>query len=430
MELQVYQIDGSETGRTIALDASVFGIEPNDHVLWLDVRRTQANGRQGTHKTKERGEIAGSTRKLYRQKGTGMARAGSIKSPIRRSGGRVFGPRPRNYGLRLTKKTRQLARRSALSYKAQSDAIRVVEALAFDEPDTAQLVDMIDALELTGQKVLVLTAKNDAAVYRSSRNLARVHVQEARSASAEELLGAAVIVFEEGAVDVLTETLSGSASARASQAEPEAETAVTDAPSAEAAEEAVAATAAVVEEAEAVVEEAVAVAEEAEDIAEAAEEAVAEADAATEEVEAEAVVEEAEAEAAPEAAVEEAEEVAEEAEAEAVAEAEEAVAEAEEAAEEAVAEAEAAPEAAVEEAEEVAEEAEAVAEEAEAKAVAEAEEAEAEAATEEAVEEAEETAEEVEAAAEDTMAEADDTAEAAADDAAADEETDPEQDKE
>ena len=222
MELQVYQVDGSETGRTVALEAGVFGIEPNDHVLWLDVRRTQATRRQGTHKAKERGEIAGSTRKLYRQKGTGMARSGTIKSPLRRSGGRVFGPRPRNYGLKLTKKTRRLARRSALSYKAQGDAIRIIEATAFDEPSTRQLVDMIAALDLTGRKVLFLTAKAEEALYRSSRNVAKVHVQEARNASTEELLNAAVIVLEESALDVLSETLGGSESDSTSSVQPEA----------------------------------------------------------------------------------------------------------------------------------------------------------------------------------------------------------------
>ena len=416
MELQVYQVDGNETGRTIALDASVFGIEPNDHVLWLDVRRTQANGRQGTHKTKERGEIAGSTRKLYRQKGTGMARSGSIKSPLRRSGGTTFGPRPRNYGLRLTKKTRQLARRSALSYKAQGNAIRVVEALAFDEPDTAQLVDLIEALELTGQRVLVLTAKNDTAVYRSSRNLAKVHVQEARSASTEALLGAAVIVCEEGAVDVLTETLSGGTSTRTAQAAPEAAAVVADASSDEAAEEAVVATAVLVEEAEAVVEEAVAVAEEAEDIAEAAEEAVAEAEAVVEEADGEAEAVIAALEASYEEAGTEAEAMAAE-NADQAAEALEEVGEAEAAAAEAVAEAKAVVEEAIDEAEEAVEEADAEAAAKEAV-------AEAEVAADEVVEEAEAVVEEAEAAAEDTVAEADEAAEDAAD------ETDPEQDKE
>lgn len=209
MELQIYQINGSETGRTVALDASVFGVEPNDHVLWLDVRRTQASRRQGTHKAKERGEITGSTRKLYRQKGTGLARAGSAKSPLRRSGGTIFGPRPRAYEIKLNKKTRQLARRSALSYKAQEDAIRVIERFAFDAPSTSRLVGIIEALNLADQRVLVLTEQNDTALYRSSCNLEKVDVLEARNASAEQLLGAGVLLLEEGAVAQLAETLGG-----------------------------------------------------------------------------------------------------------------------------------------------------------------------------------------------------------------------------
>lgn len=207
MELAVYHVDGSETGRTVVLDAGVFDVEPNDHVLWLDIRRTQATSRQGTHKTKERSEITGSTRKLYRQKGTGMARSGNIKSPIKRSGGRAFGPQPRSYGLRLSRKTRRLARRSALSYKAREEAIRVVEALVFAEPDTSLLVDLVEALSLTEKRILVVTAAHAPHVHRSSRNLAKVAVREARCISAEDILRAGVLVCEEGAVDVLAETL-------------------------------------------------------------------------------------------------------------------------------------------------------------------------------------------------------------------------------
>lgn len=219
MELQVYQVDGLETGRTVALDVGVFGITPNDHVLWLDVRRLQASRRQGTHKTKERSEVAGSTRKLYRQKGTGMARAGSSKSPLRRSGGRTFGPRPRNYGLKLSHKTRVLARCSALTYKAREDGIRVVDDFGFEEPSTRQLKALIAALDLTGQKVLFLTETNDDALYRSSCNLARVRVQEARNASTEALLDAGVVVFEEGALAALTEALGGAAAPEAAVVE-------------------------------------------------------------------------------------------------------------------------------------------------------------------------------------------------------------------
>jgi len=217
MELQVYTIDGSEAGRTVTLDESIFGIEPNDHVLWLEVRRIQANARQGTHKAKERGEVAGSTRKLYRQKGTGMARAGSAKSPIRKSGGTIFGPRPRTYSLNLNKKTRQLARRSALAYKAQGDALRIVAGNEFETPSTRQLIDLVENLDLAGQKVLFLTADHNLALYRSSRNVAKLNVQEARNASAVDLLDAKVVIVQEGALDVLSETLGAAPTAEAAE---------------------------------------------------------------------------------------------------------------------------------------------------------------------------------------------------------------------
>ena len=235
MKLSVYKADGSKTRRKVELDADVFGIAPNDHVLWLDVRRLQASRRQGTHKTKERGEVAGSMRKLYRQKGTGMARSGTNKSPLRRGGGRVFGPRPRSYSLKLNQKTRRLARRSALSYKAQEENIRVVERIDFETPDTRQLIDMIVALDLGGQKVLFLTETNNDALYRSSTNLARVHVEEARNASTEALLGAGVVVFEEGAIAVLTEALGGAPAPKAASAEAPVEEPAAEAPADEAA---------------------------------------------------------------------------------------------------------------------------------------------------------------------------------------------------
>lgn len=199
----------------MTLEESVFGIEPNDHVLWLDVRRIQAHARQGTHKTKERAENARSTRKLYRQKGTGYARAGSAKSPTRKSGGRAHGPRPRNYNLKVNRKTQQLARRSALSYKASAEAVRVVENFSLDAPSTRTFVELLNALELGGQKVLLLTAQHEAAIYRSSRNVGKLSVCEARNASTFDLLNAQVIVVQEGALDVLNETLGSRAEADA-----------------------------------------------------------------------------------------------------------------------------------------------------------------------------------------------------------------------
>lgn len=204
MEFEVHNLSGMATGRIIAVDDAAFDAEPNDHVLWLDVRRTQASARQGTHKTKERGEIRGSTRKLYRQKGTGRARAGSISSPLRRSGGRTFGPRPRSYSLRLSRKVRRLARRSALTHKVRQDAIRVVEPLGFEEPSTRNLRDIIESFELDGLRTLVVTAAHSAAVYRSSRNLQRVEVKEARNLTAEDILRARVLLCEESAVSTLT----------------------------------------------------------------------------------------------------------------------------------------------------------------------------------------------------------------------------------
>ena len=200
----MHSLSGIATGRKVTVDDAVFADEPNDHVLWLDVRRTQASARQGTHKTKERGEIRGSTRKLYRQKGTGRARAGSISSPLRRGGGRIFGPRPRSYSVRLSRKVRRLARHSALTYKVQQGAIRVVEPLDFTESSTRNLLGIIEAFELQGQRTLVVTAEHSAFVYRSSSNLQRVEVKEARNLTAEDILRARTVLCEESAVSILT----------------------------------------------------------------------------------------------------------------------------------------------------------------------------------------------------------------------------------
>ena len=207
MELKVFQQDGKDAGRSVTMNESVFGIEPNDHSIWLDVRRIQANGRQGTHKSKERSEIRGSTRKLYRQKGTGHARAGSAKSPLRRGGGTVFGPRPRNYGIKVNRKTQQLARRSALSYKAKADAIRVVEDFRLDEPDTQVLLSMLSTLEVGNSNVLLLTASHDANVYKSGRNIPRFSVVEARQVSTLDVLNAQTLIVQEGALETLNNSL-------------------------------------------------------------------------------------------------------------------------------------------------------------------------------------------------------------------------------
>ncbi|PSQ83185.1 MAG: 50S ribosomal protein L4 [Bacteroidetes bacterium QS_7_67_15] len=208
MQLPVYSEDGTEAGREATLSDVVFGIEPNEHVVWLDVRRIQAAGRQGTHKTKERSDVRGSGRKLYRQKGTGNARAGDAKSPIRQTGGRAHGARPRDYELNLNKKTKRLARRSALSAKAQEEALRVVEDFSLDRPSTRQLTSLLAQLELEDEKVLLLTAEHEPHIYRSSKNVQNVSVKEGRNASTVDVMKADVILAQEGALDALTQILS------------------------------------------------------------------------------------------------------------------------------------------------------------------------------------------------------------------------------
>lgn len=207
MKLTVYNVDGSDSGRSVTLSKDIAETQPNDHAIWLDVRRIQANARQGTHKAKERSEVAGSTRKLYRQKGTGNARAGSAKSPIRRSGGTIFGPRPRKYRLKVNRKTQRLARRSAMAYKAGEKAVRVVANLEYDAPDTNELTTWLGAHELESQKVLLLTSGHKPDVFRSSRNVRKLTVRNATDVSTLDLIGASIVVVEEGALDDLQNAL-------------------------------------------------------------------------------------------------------------------------------------------------------------------------------------------------------------------------------
>jgi large subunit ribosomal protein L4 len=207
MKLPVYSRAGAETGRTVELDEAVFGVEPNDHVIWLDVRSIQAAARQGTHKTKERAEVSYSTRKLFRQKGTGGARRGSRKSPLLRKGGTIFGPRPHEYHVRVNRKTKQLARRSAIAYKLRDESLRIVEDLQFDVPKTRDMAAFIKDNGLTERKVLLLTASHDETAHRSGRNLPKVNVLPAANASTVDLLGAQAIVVTEGAIEALTEAL-------------------------------------------------------------------------------------------------------------------------------------------------------------------------------------------------------------------------------
>jgi large subunit ribosomal protein L4 len=207
MEFPVYRQDGSEAGRSVTLSDAVFGIEPNDHVIWLDVKATQANARQGTHKAREKSENSHSTRKLYRQKGTGSARAGSAKSPIRRGGGTIFGPRPRDYSQRINRKTKQLATRSALAYKAQEGAIRIVDAIALEAPRTREINSLVRTLGLSG-RTLVVADTVGRELLLSIRNLPAVHLRSAQDVSTLDVMQATTVVFLEGALSILDDRFS------------------------------------------------------------------------------------------------------------------------------------------------------------------------------------------------------------------------------
>lgn len=203
MEVKVLNIKGEDTGRVVALNDSVFGIEPNDHAIYLDVRRYLAAQRQGTAKAKERSEMSGSTRKLGRQKGGGGARRGDINSPVLVGGARVFGPQPRDYGFKLNQKVRQLARRSALAYKAQENAIVVVEDFTFEAPKTKSMLEVLNNLNIAGKKTLVVTPASDKGVYLSARNLQRVATMPAAALNTYQVLNADVMVVAESALAVI-----------------------------------------------------------------------------------------------------------------------------------------------------------------------------------------------------------------------------------
>ena len=207
MELSVLNIEGKETGRKVTLNDQIFGIEPSDHAIYLDVKQYMANQRQGTHKSKERGDITGSTRKIKKQKGTGTARAGSIKSPIFRGGGRVFGPRPRNYGFKLNKKVKQLARKSALTYKASEQSILVLEDFNFESPKTKEMVAMKSNLQLADKKSLFVLPTENNNIYLSSRNLQDVSIVIASELNTYQILNAKTIVLLEGSVEKIEEAL-------------------------------------------------------------------------------------------------------------------------------------------------------------------------------------------------------------------------------
>lgn len=206
MEVSVYNIKGEDTGKKVELNDAIFGIEPNDHVIYLAVKQYLAAQRQGTHKSKERSEITGSTRKLIRQKGGGGARRGDIKSPVLRGGGRVFGPRPRDYWFKLNKKVKNLARKGALSYKAQQNAIIVVEDFNFEAPKTKEFVKMQNNLKIKGKKLLLVLPEVNKNVYLSSRNIQRVEVMTASALNTYKVMNANVLVMTENALKLVDET--------------------------------------------------------------------------------------------------------------------------------------------------------------------------------------------------------------------------------
>jgi len=200
MELSVLNIKGEDTGRKVTLDDAIFGIEPNDHAIYLDVKQYLANKRQGTHKSKERSEVSGSTRKLIRQKGGGGARRGDINSPVLIGGGRVFGPKPRDYSFKLNKKLKNLARKSALSYKAKENAIKVVEDFNFEAPKTKEFVTITKNLKTDTEKLLLVLSERNNCVYLSARNLQKVNVVIASELNTYKVLDNKNIVFTESSV--------------------------------------------------------------------------------------------------------------------------------------------------------------------------------------------------------------------------------------
>ena len=207
MELSVYNIKGEDTGKKVALSDAVFGIEPNEHAIYLDVKQFLANSRQGTHKSKERSEVSGSTRKLKKQKGTGGARSGDINSPVMVGGGRVFGPKPRDYRFKLNKKVKNLARKSALTFKAQENAIIVVEDFTFEAPKTKEFVSLAKNLQVADKKLLLVLADQNKNVYLSARNVKGANVQTISGLNTYRVLDAGVVVFAESALSAIDNIL-------------------------------------------------------------------------------------------------------------------------------------------------------------------------------------------------------------------------------
>ncbi|MEP5611771.1 MAG: 50S ribosomal protein L4 [Cyclobacteriaceae bacterium] len=207
MKVAVLNIKGEETGREVSLDKSVFGIEPNEHAVYLDVKNYLANQRQGNAKTKERGEITGSTRKIKKQKGTGTARAGSIKSPVLRGGGTIFGPKPRDYGFKLNKKVKKLARKSILSSRAKDKAIQVLEDFTFETPKTKEFINILNRLSANDKKALVLLTEQNKNVFLSSKNLKKANVTTVDEVNTYDLINAECLILCEGTLAQLKERL-------------------------------------------------------------------------------------------------------------------------------------------------------------------------------------------------------------------------------
>ena len=207
MELAIYNISGKETGKKAKLNAEIFSVEPNDHAIYLDVKQFLANGRQGTSKTKERNEIHGSTKKLHKQKGTGGSRKGSIKNPLYRGGGRVFGPEPRDYSFKLNKKLKRLARKSALSYKAKEGSITILDAINFEAPKTKNFLNFLKSFDSTNKKILLVIPDSNTNVFLSSRNLANSNVITASELNTYEVLDAEQLFIVEASLGTIENTL-------------------------------------------------------------------------------------------------------------------------------------------------------------------------------------------------------------------------------
>ena len=207
MDIVVKNIGGKDTKKKVSLDKAIYEIEPNDHAIYLDVKQYLANQRQGTHKAKERGEVKGSTRKIKKQKGTGTARAGDIKNPLFKGGGRVFGPRPRDYSFKLNIKQKRLARRSALSYKAKEGAIVVMEEFAFDAPQTKKYIEFLENFNALDKKSLLVLSESNKNVYLSSRNLKKAKVVTASEINTYDLMNASSVILAEGSIEIIENIL-------------------------------------------------------------------------------------------------------------------------------------------------------------------------------------------------------------------------------